>query len=348
MKNLKDICGSDLPWKCLDNKTILIIGATGMIGSCLVDCIMFYNDNYHANIKVIAVSRNLEKAKERFNEYWTNKNFSFISHDVKKPFSNIIQASQIDFAIHAASNTHPVAYSTDPIGTITTNVLGTLNLLELLKNNKNCKVLFVSSVEIYGENNTDKLFFKENDLGYIDCNTMRAGYPESKRVSESLCQAYISQYQMEIVVARLCRVFGPTILDNDSKALSQFIQRAVNKENIILKSDGKQYYSYIYVFDAVTALLTLLLKGLIGNVYNIASRECNITLKELAEIIANAVNKKVIYDIPDLKEAKGYSTATKAILNADKIKKLGWKPNIDIETGIKETIEIISASIQYD
>ncbi|MBR4329596.1 MAG: NAD-dependent epimerase/dehydratase family protein, partial [Candidatus Riflebacteria bacterium] len=259
--DLKKIADFDLPWEKLENKTLLIIGATGMIGSCLIDCLMYRYQNLDSNITIIALSRNENRAKLRFSKYWNSPNFKYISHDCLERLPAFI--GKIDYAIHAASNTHPVAYSTDPIGTITTNIFGSYNLLEYLKNQK-CRILFVSSVEIYGENNTNKISLSENECGFIDCNTMRAGYPESKRVSESLCQAYISKYQMNIVIARLCRVFGPTMLESDSKALSQFIRKAVKGEDIVLKSEGKQFYSYIYVFDAVLALFIILLKGLTG------------------------------------------------------------------------------------
>ena len=328
-----------IPWSDLQNKTILLIGATGMIGSCFVDVIMYCNKHYCYNIKLIAISRNVDKAKARFSKYWNEPNFKFIQHDCFKPFYESIE--NVDYAIHAASNTHPMAYSTDPIGTITTNVFGTYNLLEYLKNQKQCRILFLSSVEIYGENNTNKDEFSETDCGYIDCNIMRAGYPESKRVSESLCQAYISKYDMNIVIARLCRVYGPTILDSDSKALAQFIHKAINSEDIILKSKGNQYFSYIYVFDAIASLLTILLKGKSGEAYNISDKKSDITLAELAQILANINNKKVIFQLPDSKESVGYSKATKAILNSEKLSALGWYSKNTITENLIKTVKIL-------
>ncbi len=250
------------------------------------------------------------------------------------------EIGKIDYAIHAASNTHPIAYSTDPIGTITTNIFGTYYLLEYLKSQKT-RILFVSSVEIYGENRGDIESFSEKDFGYIDCNTMRAGYPESKRLSESLCQSYIEKYKMEIIIARLCRVFGPTMLESDSKALSQFIKKAVKGEDIVIKSEGKQFYSYIYVFDAVSALLTIVLKGQMGEAYNVSDDNFNITLKDLSEKIATSVGKKVIFELPDKKEQKGYSTASKAILDSTKLKKLGWNAFFSLKESVAETITIL-------
>ena len=340
LDDLKTATSFNLPWNQLNNKTILLIGATGMIGSCLIDCLMYRNQNYNSNISIVAVSRNENRAKERFARYWKSNNFKYISLDCKNPLPD--KLGKIDFAIHAASNTHPVAYSTDPVGTITSNVFGTYNLLEYLKKQK-CRVLLVSSVEIYGENNSEIDSFSEKDCGYIDCNTMRAGYPESKRVSESLCQAYISKYKMNIVIARLCRIFGPTMLESDSKALSQFIKKAVKGEDIVLKSEGNQFYSYAYVFDAVTALLIILLKSKNGEAYNVSDIKFNITLKELSKIIANSVGKKVIFELPDIKEEKGYSTATKAILDSTKLNRLGWYALFSLKEDLVKTIKVLKS-----
>ena len=120
---------------------------------------------------------------------------------------------------------------------------------------------------IYGENRGDTELFDESYCGYIDCNTLRAGYPESKRCGEALCQAYKKQKGVDVVVARLTRSFGPTLQLTDTKALTQFLKNGLNKENIVLKSAGTQYYSYTYAADAVTGLLTVLLQGESGAAY---------------------------------------------------------------------------------
>ena len=166
---------------------------------------------------------------------------------------------------------------------------------------------------------------------------MRAGYPESKRCGEALCQAFIKQKGLDIVIPRLTRSFGPTMLMSDTKAISQFIRKSIAGEDIVLKSEGKQYYSYTYVSDAVSGLLTVLLKGECGEAYNIADEKADITLKDLAQCIAEYSNRKVIFELPDELEKAGYSTATKARLDGSKLKSIGWEPKYDIENGIKRT-----------
>lgn len=152
-------------------------------------------------------------------------------------------------------------YATDPIGTITTNLIGAQNMLEFSAQHNAVRFLLASSNEMYGENRGDVEFYDEDYCGYINCNTLRAGYPESKRCSEALCQAYKQQKGLDVVIARLTRSYGPTMNMSDTKAVSQFIKRGVAGEDIILKSEGTQYFSYTYMSDAVSGLLWVLLTG---------------------------------------------------------------------------------------
>ena len=196
-------------------------------------------------------------------------------------------------------------------------------------------------MEVYGENRGDTEKFDEKYLGYIDCNTMRAGYPESKRCGEALCQAYKTQKGLDIVIPRLTRSYGATLLKSDTKALSQFLHKGVAGENIILKSTGTQYYSYLYVMDSVSGLLTVLLNGKNGEAYNISDDASDIMLKDLANIIADYAGTKVVFEIPDAIESAGYSKATKARLDSTKLKNLGWTAKYDIQTGIIRTLSML-------
>jgi UDP-glucuronate decarboxylase len=341
MQDIAYLAALPLPWHTLKNKRILISGATGMIGSCLVDLLVYRNTQFADGIDIIALSRNKEYSEKRFSYCAGSKNITLISHDVCYPLPNM---GVIDLIVHAASNTHPVSYATDPIGTITTNVQGTINLLNYLSENQAGKFLLTSSVEIYGENRGDVDYFDEQYCGYIDCNTMRAGYPESKRVSEALCQAYITQKQIHVGVARLARTYGPTMLMTDTKAISQFIIKGLNKQNIVLKSDGQQRYSYCHVIDAVSAMLYILFYGNQGEAFNVASPLSDIALKDLAQYIGSLAGTKVIIEMPDRIEAAGYSKAVKALMDSKKITQLGWKPLYDIEAGIKQTLAVLSSN----
>lgn len=342
IEDLEYIASLELPWDKLKGKSIMISGATGMIGSFLIDALMYCNRKKQTDCHIFALGRNGEKAEKRFADYWDSRWFDFITCDINKPLVTD-KIRQIDYVIHLASNTHPLAYSGDPIGTITANVFGTYNLLEFASEHGAERVAIASSNEIYGENRGDAELFDEGYCGYIDCNTMRAGYPESKRCAEALCQAFIRQKNMDVVIPRLTRSYGPTLLASDTKALSQFLHKALAGEDIVLKSEGKQYFSYCYTADSVAGFLYVLLKGEKGQAYNIADISGDIRLKDLATCIAETVGRKVIFDLPDEKEAAGYSKATKARLNGDKLKSLGWSMKYTIEEGISRTLRVMAS-----
>lgn len=337
-QQLEQLNNQPIDWEKLSDKTILISGATGMIGTCLIDALMLRNETKKSDIHVIAMSRNESRAKERLGKYWNRTQFEYISCDIN---GTIPECGRIDYVIHAASNTHPLQYSEDPVGTIASNIIGTKNLLDYAVSHGAKHFCFVSSVEVYGENRGDTEKFDESYLGWIDCNTLRAGYPESKRVGETLCNAYNKTYGLEFSIPRLSRVYGPTMLLSDTKAISQFIKKAAAGEDIVLKSEGNQKYSYTFVTDAAAGILYTILQGEKGQAYNVADEESDITLKDLAQTLARIANTKVIFELPDEKERRGYSTATKAVLNDDKLKKLGWNAQVHLIEGLKCTVEEI-------
>lgn len=329
-----------IPWDDLKGSSILLSGATGMIGRLLVDAVLYKNERCNLNCSVIALGRNESKAKSRFGHCWDSPFFSFLECDVNKQ-DTIPFDVRADYIMHLASNTHPVSYAMDPIGTITANIIGTQNMLDLAVRCGAKRFLFASSNEIYGENRGDTELFDESYCGYIDCNTLRAGYPESKRCGEALCQAYMKQKGMSIVIARLTRSFGPTLQLSDTKALTQFLKNGLNKENIVLKSAGTQYYSYTYAADAGTGLLTVLMKGEDGAAYNIADQSCDIQLKDLAKKIADISGTKVVFCVPNEVEAIGFSKATKARLDGRHLTSLGWRASYSLDSALRRTMALL-------
>ncbi len=337
-EDVRRVAGLDLPWESLRHSSVLITGAAGMIGSFLIDVLMEKNNGQNPlHCHVLAMGRNPEKAKSRFGDYWASPDFSFVEGNVNEP----VCAPHADYVFHAASNTHPVAYATDPIGTITANIIGTNNLLDYAASCGARRFVFASSNEIYGENRGDTELFDESYCGYIDSNTLRAGYPESKRCGEALCQAYLRQKGLDCVIARFTRSYGPSVKPDDTKAISQFIRKGVLGEDVVLKSAGTQFYSYSYVSDTVSGFLTILLLGKTGEAYNVADERSDITLRDLAAVIADYTGKSVVFEIPDETERAGYSRATKARLDGSKLKSLGWHAHYDIRSGLTRTITIL-------
>ena len=311
---------------------MLITGATGLIGLHLIDSLMRLGQ-----VGVIGIGRNAEKARKRLGEYFGHPDFEFVEQDVMDPFPENLG---VDYIIPLASNTHPLAYSRFPVETLLINVKGAEHALDMARRN-GAVVLYPSTVEVYGNSAGLDSFF-EGDTGKLNLSTPRSCYTESKRVCEAMCQSYLSEYGVISKIIRLPRVFGPTMLENDSKASSQFIKKAIMGEDIVLKSKGDQFFSYCYVSDAVAALLYVLLYGKKGEAYNISSEGCNIHLRDFAGICAEFNGRQVVIDVPSDVESSGYSIADRAILANSKLSALGFIPKYGIIDAIERTISILS------
>ena len=319
----------------LNGKSFLITGATGLIGVCMIDALMYYN-RQGADIHIYAVGRNWEKAKSRLGEYEQDEHFHFIEQDVRQPLPEDIQ---VDVIIPLASNTHPLAYSQYPIETIEINVKGAEHAL-----NKalacEATVLYPSSVEVYGNARGEDVF-TEDYTGKLNLENARACYPESKRLSEALCLSYMAERGVDVKIARLSRAFGPTMLMTDTKASSQFILKALAGEDIILKSKGEQFFSYTYVADVVRSMLFILLHGESGKAYNVSNQDCDVKLKDFAGACARWAGKEVVFDLPSEVEQKGYSVAMHAILDNSRLSSIGCQPLYPFENAIKRTLDVL-------
>ena len=204
-------------------------------------------------------------------------------------------------------------------------------------------VLYPSTVEVYGNARKEDVF-TEDYTGRLNLSTARACYTESKRACEAMCQSYIAEKGVDVKIVRLSRVFGPTMLENDSKASSQFIKNALRGEDIVLKSKGEQFFSYTYVADAVSAMLYVLLNGECGVPYNVSNHGCDVHLKEFAAYCAEACGSQVVFDLPSETEMKGFSIAQQAILDNARLMSIGWNPMYDIHDAVRRTIQILQSN----
>ena len=321
----------------LDGKSFMITGATGLIGVCLIDALMHLNQK-GANITVYALGRSREKAALRLGEYFEDSHFHFVEHEASE---SLLDLPNVDVIIPLASNTHPLAYSKYPIETININVKGAEQALEKALA-CGAMVLYPSTVEVYG-NARDDDDFTEDYTGKLNLANARSCYPESKRLSEALCQSYIAERGVQVKIVRLSRVFGPTMLMSDSKASSQFIQKALAGEDIVLKSKGEQLFSYTDTADAVSAMLHVLLHGEEGVAYNISAEMCNVRLKDFAQICAEWAQKQVVFDLPSETEQKGFSIAMRAILDNTRLKGLDWRPQYTMKDAVCRTLSILKS-----
>ena len=318
----------------LDNKSILITGASGLIAFSLIKFLYWLKKEKKIRINIIAVVRNKNKFMDK--TIGDMPDITVIEKDVVKGVAEIDDL-KVDYVIHAASNAHPKAYVENPVDTMLANLQGTINYLEFFKYSSSVKFMYISSSEIYGDNNTG-LPLVEDNYGCIDTLNVRSSYSESKRAAETLCIAYSKQFNINTVIARPGYVYGPSINSESSRADAEFINRATNGSNIVMKSKGSQLRSYCYVQDCVTALIHILIYGERNNCYNVASEINNISLRDFAEKIANHSGVSVEYQIGDDKDLTMYNKIENSILDISKIKKLGWKEIFTLDDGISNTL----------
>ena len=323
-----------VPEVAIGDGRVLVTGASGLIGSCIIDLLMLSND-YGRQFDVYALGRSKEKLFARFKEYKEHESFHIIERNISQPLDNDVS---YDYIIHGASNADPRNYALYPVETMLTNLEGAKNILDYCKAHRETRVLLMSTFEVYG--NAGKDVYAETDCGIVDINKIRSCYPESKRCMEILTRCYVEEYGVHAVIGRLCSIYGPTMAKDDSKAHAQFLRNGLNGENIVLKSKGEQRRTYCYVIDAVTGLLCVLAKGETGEAYNIANEHAVVSIADVAQTVANIVGTEVVSDLPDDVEKKGFSAPQNCILNNDRLKALGWSGKYDLHTGIKETIAI--------
>jgi nucleoside-diphosphate-sugar epimerase len=323
----------DLPWEKLSGCNILVTGATGLIGSCLVNMLM---DNPLRDYQVYALGRNEKRAAARFSQYTEDSAFHFIHGDVTRPLESDIP---FQYIIHAASNGSPIFFVNNPVEVMKSNLFGVANLMEYGLSHGMKRFLYVSTGEVYGQNEAELL--DENSYGYVDILNTRSCYPSSKRAAETLAMCYAGEYGADVVVARPCHTYGPHFTESDNRVYAQFIRNVLDGEDIVLKSAGTQYRSWCYVEDCVAALLYILLKGKSGEAYNIADKNSVVTIRELAEIIARITGRKVVMQVPTDSEKKEFTPIKHAVFDTSKLEGLEWQVTGTMEEKLKRTIDTL-------
>ena len=322
--------------KTMKDKTLLVTGASGMIGSYLCYTVLKLNELFDTNSKVIACVRHPEKLDEKIRN---DKNVKVVIQDVVNDF-NI--EDNIDFIIHAASPASPKIMKEKPVETNLANTLGAINTLKLAKDKNVSSYMFVSSREIYGEpNEGQEFFFEEGPLGQVNPLVPRNGYAEGKKAAENLCVSYKEEYGLNTKIVRPAHTYGPGMSIYDGRVQADFLNDVMHNRNIIMKSDGSSIRSYTYISDVISAMFIILLKSK-DVVYNAANIDGKVSIKELAQTLVDLApdkNTKLIMDIP--KEAqKGTASFTGGIINSEKlIKETGWFPKYSVRDGFARTIE---------
>jgi UDP-glucuronate decarboxylase len=337
-EDIEFIVSQDLDWSMFQNATVLISGANGFLPAYLVETLLFLNESKGANIKVVALVRDEEKALKKFQHHQHDPHLRFLVQDVCDPIDSD-QIGNIDFIIHAASLASPKFYGTDPVGTISPNVIGTANLLKLAKEKSVRGFLFFSSGEVYGEMTTDLIPTKETDFGYINPATVRACYGESKRLGETLCVAWHHQYGVPVKIVRPFHTYGPGMDLEDGRVFADFVSDILHNRDIVMKSDGKNTRAFCYLADATAGFFTVLLKGEPGQAYNVGfDKETSIV--ELAEMLAGLFPEKNLKTIKMAAPVAGptLNQVQRTCPDITKARSLGWLPTTNIQDGFRRTI----------
>lgn len=322
----------------LYNKTVLITGASGMIGSYFLYTLMKLNENYNANIKIIPLIRNLNKLHEDI----TSKNYIFpIVQDV---IEKINYEKNVDYLIHAAGPASPKIMKEKPVETNFANTIGTANTLMFANEHDTKGYLFISSREIYGDPINNEKYFTENSFGYVNHLIPRNGYAEGKKAAENMCIGFKEEYGLNTKIVRLAHTYGPGMSINDSRVQADFLKNFLHDEDIELNSDGSSIRTYTYISDAISAMFKILLNGK-NNVYNVSDERNEVSIKELAETIVNIYpekNLKLKFNIKNKEKNQGYASFKQGILSSKKIRnELKWNAKYSVHDGFKRTIEFL-------
>lgn len=312
----------------LSGKSILITGATGLIGTNLVRTLLAASERRGVKITIVILVRSLEKARRIFGK--DIDRLTVVVGDVTQMPS---MGMPLDYIVHAASQTASKAFVEDPVGVIKVALKGTENLLDLAKEKNVRGFVYTSSMEVYGAPTDDGKIAESNGTN-LDTMTVRSSYPESKRMCEALCCAYAAQYHVPAKVLRLTQTFGPGVDYNDGRVFAEFARCAVEQKNIVLHTMGDTKRNYLYTADAVTAILTVLLKGKPGDAYNAANESTYCSIYEMAQFVAREfgrnkiqVTRKIEGDIGVF----GYAPTLHMNLDCTKLAGLGWEPKYDLK-----------------
>jgi nucleoside-diphosphate-sugar epimerase len=308
----------NIVWNELRDSSVMITGASGMIESNLVKTLEAANALFDLKINIIAHTR-----------------------DTHGDIREGINVTGADYIFHCAAITNSADMVAKPVDVIDVAVNGTRNLLEFAVSSKCRSFVYLSSMEAYGQLTGEA---DETNFGYLDLSNPRSSYPESKRLCESLCAAYFTQYNVPVKMARLARTFGAGVPNNnnDMRVASQFARCAMQKKDIELHTAGNSIANCCYTFDVIRGLFTVLQKGKNGEIYNVANPDASATIRQMAEIVANDVCKgaiKVATTIPEDLDRRGYAPAVGYTLNADKLKSLGWSPKYGLAEMFRRMIE---------
>lgn len=319
-KDIRDFVRTFAMSEDVKETSFLITGATGLIGSTLIHCLLALGNG----IKVVAPLRNEQKARRMFSEL-EQEHIRFIECDIVK--YDYTQLDGIDYIIHCAAPTASKFFVDHPVETFDVICNGTKVLLDYAKERNIKGFVYLSSLEVYGEIHDDTKPITEDIQGYLNPLSVRSSYPMAKRAVENLCCLYSAQFGVPAKIARLTQTTGAGIAKDDNRVIAQFTRLAAMGQDIVLHTTGEAARPYCYTTDAVSAILYIMLKGRSGDAYNVANADTYISARGMAEYLREELNPKISVRI-ELNDNMGYAPATKLPLSTKKLQSLGWTPQV--------------------
>jgi len=321
------------------DSTLLVTGATGLIGSLMVRGALEWSRSHDQGINVVALARSAQKAARVFADYEGDTRLRIVVGDVSQP---IKVDGPVDWISHGASITSSAAFAKNPVEVALTEIDGTRNVLELARR-KNVKgVVYLSSLEVYGDIAQDHGQVFEGDSGHLDGLRPRNSYPSAKRLCETLCAAYASEYGVPAKIARLAQTFGAGVDPNDGRVFAYFARQVIAGEDIVMRTPGEGCRCYCYTTDAVEGLLQVLSAGEAGRAYNVANPETYCSARGMAEMVAERFGQgctTVQFDFPDDVSSYGFASPSFVRMNADALQALGWRPRYGLPEMYERLIE---------
>ncbi|EAH5523509.1 NAD(P)-dependent oxidoreductase [Campylobacter coli] len=308
----------------MTNKKILITGANGYIGSILTLIL-------HHNAKLYCLVRDKDKMIKRFQEICGDIDKISIYEDLHKI------KDKIDVVIHCAAPTQSDFFVENPIDTVDIIYTNTKNILDFSQKNNVEKVIFLSTMEIYGDVIGDNIV--EDDIGKFSVTNIRNSYPLAKQISEFMVHSYSKKYSLSASIARLTQTIGPTAQINDNRVYMDFIRSALKKSKITLFTKGETTREYIDVFDVAMAIIFIACEKKMFQIYNISNPNIFISIHDLAKTISNKLNAELVFDLQ--RDTSRYLPSFIRKLNSDKIYQLGWKPLFSLNQSLDDMINYI-------
>ncbi|RUO43784.1 dTDP-glucose 4,6-dehydratase [Aliidiomarina taiwanensis] len=331
--DLDEILEQSLPWQKLKNTTVLVTGATGMLGSYVGFTLLYLNEQFSLNIKPVFLARSEKKLEQTYGKELSKA--KTLVQDVCKPISF---NGKVDYIFHAAGAASPNYILSDPVGIINANVIGTQQVLELSRTHQAINTVFASTREVYGSVE-GKYNINEHDMGVLDPLNPRNCYPESKRLAEALLMAYHTQYEVNFNSVRIAHTYGPGMqISGDGRVMSDFINDAVNGREILLKSDGQVERAFCYITDAVTGIFRVMLEGKPTQAYNLSNENEPVRIISLANLLQELTNSDKGVKVETGYCRAGYTNYERTALNTNRLTSLGWKPIVSLREGLARTL----------